>query len=39
MEEDELDSFDRNWQGINHETRFLENAARAMQSLPYSQQR
>ena len=39
MEEDELDSFDRNWQGVNQETKFLENATRAMQSLPYGRQR
>ena len=34
MDEEEVPRFDRNWQGVNRETKFLENAQRAMQGLP-----
>ena len=34
MDEGDLDRFDRNWQGVNRETKFLENTHKAMQGIP-----
>jgi hypothetical protein len=37
MEETELESFDKNWDGIDKETKFLENATKALEKMPYNQ--
>lgn len=37
MEEAELDSFDMSWEGVNKETKFLENATKALEKMPYNQ--
>ena len=39
MDEGDLDQFDRNWQGVNRETKFLENTHKAMQGIPREQYR
>ena len=38
MDEEDVGRFDNNWYGHNRDMKFLENAQKAMQGLPYRQE-